>query len=215
MSPEQRKTASEFQLHKRGIRINLQLPAIETNEEVQLRSAAALFFRLIALWAVVGAASHPDSRHFRQYISQHKIEAWLSPQELEFLLRDAPTPAECLQFSCRRESLFFLAWCAGLVDSIDIVSTESDIESMLHWFPQEMEAPARLQNAIRARSKNAILSWADLLYRLHWAVRHANLIGKPAPANLNGKLIQEWHQAANWMIRYEDEDNWDRVGTDT
>jgi len=54
MNPEYRKTASETLLHKRGIRINLQLPEIESNEEVQLRSAEQLLHRMVALWAVVG-----------------------------------------------------------------------------------------------------------------------------------------------------------------
>lgn len=215
MSPEQRKTASEFQLHKRGIRINLGLPAIESNEEVQLRSADVLHARLIALWAVVGVAADPDNTHFRDYIAHHKIEACLSVQEHDFLFGDARSVADCMQFSCRRESLFFLVWCAGLIDDIDVASEDSDIAPIMQWFPQGLEAPVNLQNAIQLRSKNAVLSWADFLYRVHWSVRHANLIGKSAPANLNGNLVQQWHQAVNWMIRYEDEDDWDQVGTDT
>ncbi len=215
MSPEQRKTASEFQLHKRGIRINLGLPAIESNEEVQLRSADALLSRLMALWAVVGAASSAHDTRYRDYIRHHKIESWLSAQEHEFLFSDAPTAADSALFASRAESLFFLAWCAGLVEEIDSASDASDIQTIMSLFPQSLEAPVKLRDAIQMRSKNQILSWADLLYRLHWAVRHANLIGKPAPANLNGNLVQQWHQAVNWMIRYEEEDDWDQVGTDT
>lgn len=57
--------------------------------------------------------------------------------------------------------------------------------------------------------------WADLLYRLHWAVRDARLTGSSQPAGIEGGVIQEWHLAVNWMTRYDNEDNWDRVGTDT
>lgn len=86
---------------------------------------------------------------------------------------------------------------------------------MMELFPQEMDALERLRNAIRMRAKNVVMDWADLLYRLHWAVRHAGLIGKPTPANLDGSVVREWHQAVNWMIGYEEENNWDLVGTDT
>ena len=215
MSPEQRKTISETRLHKRGIRLNLQLPEIETNEEVQLRTADELLHRLVALWIVSGAASSRDTAHFRAYVTHHAIESWLSAQERAFLWNDAPDESDVHQFTWRREALFFLAWCAGLIDTIDIPSGTSGVASIVVLFPLEMEAPNELKNAIQIRTKDAILNWADLLYRLHWAVRHASLIGKSSPANLDGAVVREWHQAANWMTGYEEEDDWDLVGTDT
>jgi hypothetical protein len=215
MSPEQRKVISETRLHKRGIRLNLQLPEIETNEEVQLRSADQLLRRLVALWIVAGAASSGDIARFRAYVTYHAIESWLSTQEYAFLWNDAPDETDIHRFTWRREALFFLAWCAGLIKAIDIPSGVSSIAAITALFPQGMEEPDELKNAIRIRTKDTIMDWADLLYRLHWAVRHASLIGKPSPANLDGAVVREWHQAANWMIGYEEEDDWDLVGTDT
>jgi hypothetical protein len=215
MNPEFRKLASETLLHKRGIRINLQLPEIESSEEVQLRSADELFRRMIALWAVVGTAQQRDAAYIRDYIVHHEMETWLSDREREFFFNDVRTDEDRAQFSCKSEALFFLAWCAGLVKQIEIPLSESSLKPIIALFPQEMEAPSRLQNAIRMRSKDAMLDWADLLYRAHWAVRHASLINKPVPANLSVVAVREWHQAVNWMIRYDDEDNWDCVQTDT
>lgn len=215
MNPEFRKLASETLLHKRGIRINLQLPEIECNEEVQLRSTEELFRRLVALWAVAGAAEARDPKYFCEYIVHHQMQSWLSNQEHVFLFNDARTDEQCAQFAKKREALFFLAWCAGLEKNVEIPSGESKIKSIKSLFPQHMDAPSNLQSAIRMRSKNTVMDWADLLYRLHWAVRHARLIGKPAPANLHADAVQEWHLAVNWLIRYDDEDNWDCVGIDT
>ncbi len=215
MNPEFRKIASETLLHKRGVRINLQLPEIESNEEVRLRSTEELFHRLIALWAVAGAAQLREVAYFRGYIAHHGMEAWLSDRERLFLFGDGHTEEDYMHFSRRREALFFLAWCAGCVKDIDIPSSDSNIKSVMQLFPQKMEVPSTLQGVIRMRAKDAVMNWADLLYRLHWAVRHASLIGKPVPANLHAVAVQEWHQAVNWMIRYDDEDNWDCVETDT
>jgi len=215
MNPEFRKITSETLLHKRGIRINLQLPEIESNEEVQLRSADDLLRRLVALWAVVGAAQSRDGTHFRDYIEHHNIESWLSDRERAFLFSDECSDEDCKQFSGKREAWFFLAWCGGLIKNIEIPSDDASLKAIMHLFPHEMEAPTSLQYAIRPRTKNMIMDWADLLYRLHWAVRHASLIGKPVPANLNAQAVQEWHQVVNWMIRYDEEDDWDQVGTDT
>lgn len=215
MNSEQRKTASETLLHKRGIRLNLGLPEIETNEEVRLRSGEEVLRRLIALWALTGTAAEPASMRFRDYVLHHDIASWLSAAERAFVLADVRTEQDCLQFSWKRECLFFLAWSAGLVKRIDIPSGPSDLETILQLFPQGTEAPAALQAALQIRSKNLIMDWADLLYRLHWAVRHAALIGKENPASLDGGVVREWHQAVNWMTGYEEEDDWDRVQTDT
>jgi len=38
--------------------------------------------------------------------------------------------------------------------------------------------------------------------------------GNEPPAGLGEDVIVERHHALNWLIRYEDEE-WDRVGTDT
>lgn len=215
MNPEFRKLASETLLHKRGIRINLQLPEIESNDEVQLRTIEELVQRMVALWIVGRTAQLRDGSHFRAYITEHEIESWLSAEERAFLFSDALDEENCIRFSGKLEALFFLAWCAGLVKHIEIPSDASSLKSVLHLFSDAMAAPDKLRAAIRMRSKNTVLDWADLLYRVHWAVRHASLIGKPTPANLNANAVQEWHRAVNWMIRYDDEDDWDRVGTDT
>jgi hypothetical protein len=215
MNPEFRKLASETLLHKQGVRINLQLPEIESNDEVTLRSAEDVFHRLITLWIVVSVADQRNSMHFREYIAYHKIESWLSAEERDFVMNSACSDEDCARFSARQEGLFFLAWCAGLFVHIEIPSHRSSLELIKHLFPVQMEAPAKLQKAMHLRSKNTILDWADLLYRLNWAVRHASLIGKTTPGSLDSIAVEEWHHAVNWMIRYDDEENWDLVGTET
>ncbi|MFZ6644918.1 DUF4272 domain-containing protein [Undibacterium sp. TJN25] len=228
MTPENRKTNSETLLHKRGIRINLQLPLTESDEEVKLRSSDDVLLRIVALWCVSGAAEAilaSDStglERFRNYIVQRDIAGWLSAREHAFLFGAAPEGDEgmrqCAVFAQCRESMFFLGWCAGLVKKIDLPGGPSSLKALLALLPQQMDAQdplARLQQAVRLRPKREILGWVDLLYRLHWAVRHANLIGKTVPGSLDAAVVQEWHHAVNWIIGYDDEDDWDLVGTDT
>ncbi len=215
MTPEQRKSASEILLHKRGIRINLQLPLTEDDDEVTLRSEDELVRRMLALWAVVQIAAQPDDSCYVDYFKIHNRLAWLSPQEKAFLRGDEREDDDFVHFSWKRESLFFLAWCAGLTDQIQIPLNTSDIASIAHFFPKTQDQPTVLRQAIQIRSKKEIMDWCDVLYRLHWAVRHAALIGKPTPANIEGRAVKEWHRAVNWMTCYEEEDNWDHVSTET
>lgn len=215
MTPEQRKEASELQLHKRGIRINVQLHVIESDEEVTLRSADQVFGRLIALWAVIGAAQARDARPFCAYLKAHGLEACLSQQEQAFLADPSPTEYDYQSFAQRQEALYFLAWCAGLSEKIGVPSKASNLKPILKFFPQMQETPEQLRAAIRLRSKGSMLDWSDLLYRLHWEVRHSQLTGRPCPASINAPAVREWHQAVNWICQYEEEEDWDKVSTET
>ncbi|MBL0726269.1 DUF4272 domain-containing protein [Piscinibacter sp. HJYY11] len=216
MTPELRKSNSDQRLRQLAIAVNEHLPLIESEDETDLRSKDELLKRLIALWAVVGASMLRGQDFFRSYIKSQNVESWLSQEEQEFLFSESPSEQQYTRFSWRLEALFFLAWCGGLIERIDIPPTESSVDSILHLFPhKENETPMQLEAAIRLRSKEEILDWADLLYRLHWAVRDARLTGKPSPPNVLAGSVQEWHQAVNWMTNYEQEDDWDNVATDT
>ena len=215
MSPEQRKEASELQLHKRGIRINVQLHVIESDEEVSLRSKDEVFQRLIALWAVSSAALARDCTGFRSYLSAHQMTSFLSEQEHAFLFTESPTDEQFKSFSARQESLYFLAWCAGLIEKVVVSAAPSNLNKVLKLFPFEVEAPTKLAAALRLRRKDVILDNSDLLYRLHWEVRHSQLTDRSCPASVNADTVREWHQAVNWMCQYEEENNWDLVSTET
>ena len=219
MSPEQRKQASELQLHKRGIRINVQLHVIESDEEVTLRGSAEVLQRLIALWAVSSAAVARDCTRFRAYLTTHQMTSFLSKQEQVFLFAAEPTEEQFQHFSARQESLYFLAWCAGLTEKIILTSVASNLKNIYKLFPHNVaattEAPEKLAAAIRLRRKDVIMDYSDLLYRLHWEVRHSQLTGRPCPASVNADTVREWHQAVNWICQYEDENDWDLVSTET
>lgn len=227
MTPELRKEASELQLHKRGIRINVQLHVIEADEEVRLRTSEEVASRLIALWAVSQAALSGDRHATYAFLQAHNLTSLLSAQEFAFLTQD--TASEALQQQCleRLHAFHFLAWCAGLLDKIDLSPKPIATEKILQHFPSihaihddtgESSTPAHLLALLAnlgLRRKTEIMDWADLLYRLHWAVRHATLNGKPSPGNIDATMVREWHQAVNWICNYDDENNWDAVSTET
>lgn len=215
MSPAARKAMSESKLAAFGIPSNDHLPAIESEEEIELRSPEEVLRRLIALWAVVGKAFLGAESRFADYIVSHNMQDWLSTAERTFLLEEKSSKRDCIHFSWQMEALYFIAWCAGLLDCSEVPSQESSVEPILDLFPGETETPERLRAAIRIRAKSEILDRADLLYRLHWAIRDARLSGSEEPKGVNGGIVQEWHRAVNWMIQYDEEDDWDQVGTDT
>jgi len=215
MSPQDRKTTSELMLSALGIPINEQLPTIEEENEVELHSPEDVLRRLIALWAVVDKAFLCTKSETTNYIVSNELQTWLSNIELAFLLDKKSTKRDGIHFSWQLETLYFIAWCAGLLECPEVPNDESSVKSILALFPTGIEQPHRLRTAIRLRPKSEILDRADLLYRLHWAVRDAKGSGSGTLPGINGGVIQEWHRAVNWMIRYDGEDDWDQIGTDT
>ena len=209
MNPEARKLQSETKLRAAGIPVNEQLPPRAPDDSVTLRSSEEVLRRLVALWAVVGKAMIGKESGFAAYIVRHKLQDWLSAAERKFILDKRPPARDNIHFSWQLESLFFIAWCAGLLEADEIPESELSIEPIMGLFPQAGELPERLLAAMTVRPKSDIIDRADLLYRLHWAVR------EDEPAAIDAAVVQEWHRAVNWMLRHEGEDDWDKVGTGT
>lgn len=215
MSPQDRKLASESKLRALGVHINEHLPMIEAEDEVELRSPNEVLRRLISLWAVVDKAFLGSESQSTKYIIAQEMQTWLSNVERTFLLDEQPYERDSIHFSWQLEALYFLAWCAGLLECSEVPNNESSVKPILNLFPAGDEQPDRLSIAIRLRDKSEILDRADLLYRLHWAVRNSALAGTGKLEGIDGGVVQEWHRAVNWIIQYDSEDDWDQVGTDT
>lgn len=215
MTPEARRAENEALLREHGIPVNPHLPMIEAEDGITLRSEEALWRRLLALWGVAGTAMLRKNDYFKEYFSVGERRSWLSHDEAAFLFQDAPSEEDRIRFSWRLEAMLFLAWCGGLIDALPLPQHPSSVESVLPLYPHDLGDATMLRQALRMRSKPDILDWADRLYRLHWAVRDAQLNGREPPAGINPGMVLEWHHAANWMIAYENEDDWDAVGTDT
>ena len=211
MNPDSRKARSEAVLAACGIEINLQLPPFDPADAAGLRSPDEVLQRLIVLWAVAGKAMIGRESQHASYIIKNKMQPWLSTNERKFILDKQPSKRDIIHFSWQLESLFFVAWCAGLLEVEDVPVTQSSVQPILALFPQIDELPDRLRGAFNIRPLAEILDRADLLYRLHWAARDEFA----ASAEVDGAVVHEWRRAINWMLRLGREDDWDKVGADT
>ncbi len=209
MTPEARKLQSETRLIAAAVPVNPSLPPLAADDDITMRSTDEVLQRLVALWAVVGKAMIGKESGFAAYIVRHKLQAWLSPAERRYILDKRPSARDNVHFSWQLEALYMVAWCAGLLEADEIPASESSIEPIMGLFPLAAELPDRLQAALAIRPKSDIIARADLLHRLHWAVRDGELAG------IDAAVVQEWHRALNWMLRHQGENDWDKVGTDT
>ena len=215
MTPEQRKEYSELQLHKLGVRINLQLHVIEGDEEVQLRSVDEVFGRLCALWAVYQIVEERDSEEMHAWLRAHSIDQYLSQTERAIVFGGAPDLLNKPCLLAVSEALFFLAWSLGLVDTLKVSARASSSQKMHEIMQGIFLRFDEVRGKVRLRPKAVMLDWSDLLYRLHWAMRHAQLTQRAYPPNVHLVAVQQWHKVVNWLCCYDDEDDWDRVSTET
>ena len=215
MTPEQRKEYSELQLHKLGVRINLQLHVIEAEEEVQLRSVDEVLYRLCSLWAVHQTVEGRSADEIHAWLREKSIDKYLSQTEQAIVFMGASDLLNKLFLVALEETLYFLAWSLGLVDTIKISARPSSSQKINEMMQPIFSCFDEVRCNLRLRSKSVILDWSDLLFRLHWAMRHAQLTRRDYPPNVNLVAVQQWHKAVNWLCNYEDEDDWDSVSTET
>jgi len=206
-----RKARSEAILEAREIPFIAWLPVIETADEISLRSGEAVMRRAMCLFAVSEAAIRGKTRPAKELLERWGLSEDLSPDETAFVRSWRMPRHERVQFSWRSEALVPLMWATGLYEDMGFPCNTYDFGPIAAFWTA---VPARYWEGIGTRSADDILNEADLIYRLHWAVRDAQLNGRPTPGGLDAGVVQERHYALNWLIGNGGAE-WDDVGTDT
>jgi hypothetical protein len=214
LSQKERKAKTEALLQAKGIPFLPSLPCVESEEETELRSAEDVGVRIACLYCVCGSAFEPGDKVFKDYLRRHDLWKHLTPAESVFLTQNAPDRQAIIKFTWRCEALFMLMWSARLFDALPLPYKETDTGDLVSKFPEVDQSPWPFVRGLQLRGKPEILDASDLIYRLHWATRNAQVHGEPAPGGLLPGVIQEWHHAINWITTYENEE-WDAVSTDT
>ena len=212
----ERKARSDALLAARGIRVPASLPPLVGETELRLRAPLAAAGRALGLMVV---AVRAESLNAGSPLSPEQLRErcapgfdHLTPAELAFMAQAAPEQQAIVQFAWRYEALALLQWALGWVDELPFPSEICDVprtvRAVLEHDPQALLREARL------RSPGEILDALDLHYRLHWAVREAQVQNTGVPPGLEGGVILERHYALNWLVRFE-ESEWDEVDTPT
>lgn len=207
-----RKKASEKLLAYQGIQINYNLPCIEDDSEVFLRSKREIEDRAMALWYVALKGDGVEEETLYPLRKEYNLYQKFSPKELLFAHADAYTPQTALNFTWRYEALWVMLWALGYVEELAYPSSVCDVDEAVKMIYTKKEHHFREEaNLI---SKEEILDAADLIYRYNWACVEARIHGKELPCDLDAGIVYERHYALNWLVRYENQD-WDKITTDT
>ncbi len=211
---EQRKKQTEKYLKSLNIPFIDHLPLIEEENEVKIRTAQEIAERILILVYLAYVSEVPDEReNVIEFLETNLLWDKVSPDEKELFQKEELTDQETTNISWRSEGVWLLLWTINKVDKLELPTEQVEIPKIVSLLPEFLSDPTEfIKNAI-VRPTTEILDQSDLVYRLHWATRNADLNNQPMPANLDLSIIMERHYAINWVTFYADE--WDEVSTDT
>ncbi|MGH9875716.1 MAG: DUF4272 domain-containing protein [Pyrinomonadaceae bacterium] len=209
----ERKRKSEAILLEEGVPFASHLPVVENEETAQIRDHKEVAWRAMALNIVACKGEGLEQSRVLALIDQYKLTDVLTPNELHFILSDAPSEHERKQFVWRYEAYWVLLWALHYVEELGRPDQICDVPRAV-GIMVERTAAEFIRDA-RLRTAGEILDVVDLIYRYDWACVDARLNGKAVPGGLDSDVVVERHQALNWLVGYGDNADWDHVSTDT
>jgi hypothetical protein len=188
---------------------------IEDPPPDEVRSAHEVAVRALALFSAVGVALGAPRSEVVPWLKAEQLWGELSPLEREFLSHEDAPERTRINYSWHSERLMVLLWALGKVPALPASSVQCDTQLFQELLPPYVDesVPSFVESA-KLRSDDELLSKADELLDQHWKARDAHLNGRPPPAEVDIEIVQERHQAINWVIGY-DGLPWDEVTTDT
>lgn len=207
-----RKVRTESELTELDIPINRWLPLVEAEDEVRIRDAKDVARRAAVLYEVATVGHGGDREAIRTFLEAENLWESVTPHEKILFEKDHPPKQAMIDASWRAEALWVLLWALGKVEKLDLPKEPCDADHIHRVMPNREEV-AEFINSATLRPKSEILDETDRIYRIHWAVRDAQINGKLIPPGLNGSVVIERHYTLNWLTWYADE--WDDITTDT
>jgi len=210
-----RKATNEVLIQSKGIKINPNLPMIESDAETKLRTAEEVAQRVVVLATTnMVAFNGMTGKEAEDYLRKYGFWQYTTPNEKAFLAN--PTPDKKNQESWKCEDIWTLMWALKIVDTLGFPNEMCD----LNMIPADKYPLAKgkdpndfVKQFNELRSMKEILDVNDLYYRLDWTCVDARLNNKEV-SKMNPGVVYERHYALNWLINYMNQ-AWDDITTDT
>ncbi|MCC9065463.1 DUF4272 domain-containing protein [Flavobacterium piscisymbiosum] len=211
----QRKENNEKILKEYDIKINRNLPCIESEAETTLRTPKEIAQRVSAL-AVVNlvAFSSISPEEATEYLQNYNLWDFTTENEKEFLTN--PTDDKKANESWKCEGIWVLMWALNKIETLDFPDEFCDLENIdpdNYPVGQDKDPNIFIDSIVAIRSKSEILDANDLYYRFNWACVDERINGREIEG-INPGIVYERQYALNWLINYMEQD-WDFITCDT
>ncbi|MEP0211577.1 MAG: DUF4272 domain-containing protein [Cellulophaga sp.] len=210
-----RKEQNDAFIASKNIKVNKNLPFVESEDSVEIRSAKEIAERVTILavtnFVAFNSMSGSDAL---EYISKYNLTDLVTPKELDFLQN--PTEDKKSQETWKCECIWVLFWALDKTTEIGFPNALADLNNIpTEQYPVGKDKdPWNFINAqTSVKSTAEILNANDLYYRLDWACVDARINGLQIE-EVHPGVVYERHYALNWLINYNNA-QWDDVSCDT
>lgn len=212
----QRKKNSDLFIKAKGIKQNVNLPYIESEEQTTLRTPKEVAQRVSILAAVnLVAFGNFSSRDITEYLKRYNLWSFTTENEKAFLAN--PTQAAKDNESWKVEGIWTLLWSLKVVPDLEFPKELADLNKIspgnYPFMGLNKDPNTFIAKMTELRSKSEILDASDLYYRIDWACVDARVNNIPME-KVNPSIVYERHYALNWLINYMGQE-WDEITCDT
>jgi hypothetical protein len=199
-------------LRSRGVPVNPHLPFTESLEELSVATPQQVAWRVCVLSGLVARACRAPRDLVVRYFESGGLFEHASESEAEVVRAESLTPEQTAQFQWQVEGLWELAWVLCLVARPDHFKTCG--EELVTLVPKPGGAAVGdFVERAQMHPTDELLAEADMLYRLHWAVREASLRRQRIPTGLPYNVSDERLRAINWVLLSDV--SWENTDTST
>jgi hypothetical protein len=207
MTSLERKKKSEELLLSLGITLSDDLPLIEEENTVTLRSAREVAERILILSYLNSAASDPSLRQqMMMFLIQEGLWDKTSAEE-KALFHITPLAEEQLTgMLWRTESIWLLLWVIRKIDLLNLPEKEATPHDIFPHLPGFLEPTEDFIRTATMRNVAEILDQSDFIFRLNWALHERSKQGQNT-LPMHPHVAYERYFAINWVTRTRE--TWD------
>lgn len=210
-----RKKRSEKILKSKGLKINYNLPLVESESETTIRTPKEIAERvtILAVTNMVAFGGFTGEEAI-DYLKKYNLFDKLTLKENEFL--NNPTDERKNEESWKCECIWTLMWALKVVPELDFPTETCDLNQIdIKNYPlvKDKDPNDFINRFSETRTKSEILDAVDLYYRIDWACVDARINNRQIEIVHSG-VVYERHYALNWLVNYSDQE-WDDITCDT
>lgn len=194
MTALERKHQTETFLKTLGIPLYDELPTIEEETNVHVRSVQEITTRIMILAYLNCIATQEELQPvLLDYLNTQGLWVKVSAQEKILFEKLSLSEEEKDQIASRAEGIWVMLWAINKVDRLTLPTKEVDVDMLFPLLPPFMEDPTDFIAAANLRTVTDLLNEADFIFRLYWAMSKTPLEG------LNDRIAFERHFTINWI----------------
>jgi hypothetical protein len=201
MTAQERKENSERILSTLGISLRDDLPPIEEESAIELRSGQNIAQRILILTYLNCVAHDPSlQQEVMIFLIREKLWEHATERERELFHKTQLNEEELTEILWRVESIWLLLWSIKKVEVLTIPREEVNLDAIFPLLPGFFESTDDFIQSASVRTVSEILDQADFYFRLNWALRQAEKEGSPI-ATINPSVAYERYFSTNWITR--------------